>query len=58
MKVYKAGTEANAKAARSWLGLATTSFELRKYDISLLAYKNACKYDKKMPWPLEEPRQF
>nr|BFD64715.1 hypothetical protein BdHM001_33960 [Bdellovibrio sp. HM001] len=47
MKVYKAGTEANAKAARSWLGLATTSFELRKYDISLLAYKNACKYDKK-----------
>ncbi len=47
MKVYKAGTEANAKAGRSWLGLATTSFELRKYDISLLAYKNACKYDKK-----------
>ncbi|UXR65807.1 tetratricopeptide repeat protein [Bdellovibrio bacteriovorus] len=47
MKVYKAGTEANAKAARSWLGLATTSFELRKYDISLLAYKNACKFDKK-----------
>lgn len=47
MKIYKAGTEANAKAARSWLGLATTSFELRKYDISLLAYKNACKYDKK-----------
>lgn len=47
MKVFKSGTEADAQAGRSWLGLATTSFELRKYDISLLAYKNACKFDKK-----------
>ncbi len=47
MKIFKKGTEADDKAGRSWLGLATTSFELRKYDIALLAYKNACKYDKK-----------
>lgn len=47
MKVYKSGTEADPQAARSWLGLATSSFEIRKYDLSLLAYKNACKFDKK-----------
>lgn len=47
MKVFKVGTEADAQAGRSWLGLATTSFELRKYEISLMAYKNACKFDKK-----------
>lgn len=47
MKVYKTGTEANKEAARSWLGLATTSFELRKFEIALLAYRNACKFDKK-----------
>lgn len=47
MRVYKIGTEADAKSARSWLGLAKSTFELRKYDISLIAYKNACKYDKK-----------
>lgn len=47
MRFYKAGTEADSKAARSWLGLATSSFEIRKYDLSLIAYKNACKYDKK-----------
>ncbi|WII72766.1 tetratricopeptide repeat protein [Bdellovibrio sp. 22V] len=47
MKVFKVGTEADPQAARSWLGLATTSFEIRKYELSLLAYKNACKYDKK-----------
>ena len=47
MKVYKKATEANDKAARSWLGLATSSFEVRKYDVSLIAYKNACRLDKK-----------
>lgn len=47
MNAFKAGTEADPKAARSWLGLATSSFEIRKYDISLGAYKNACKFDKK-----------
>ncbi|XGC80803.1 O-linked GlcNAc transferase [Bdellovibrio bacteriovorus] len=47
MRFYKAGTEADSKAARSWLGLATSSFEIRKYELSLIAYKNACKYDKK-----------
>lgn len=47
MKLYKKGTEADAQAARSWLGLATSSFEIRKFELSLLAYKNACKYDKK-----------
>ncbi len=47
MKVYKTGTEADPKSARSWLGLATTSFEIKKYEIALLAFKNACRYDKK-----------
>lgn len=47
MKLYKKGTEADPKAARSWLGLATSSFEIRKFELSLMAYKNACKYDKK-----------
>lgn len=47
MKIYKTGTEADPKAGRSWLGLANSAFEIRKYDIALLAYKNACKYDKK-----------
>lgn len=47
MKVYKVGTEADPQSARSWLGLATTSFEIKKYEIALLAFKNACRYDKK-----------
>ena len=47
MKVYKAATEADAQSARSWLGLANSSFEIRKYDVALSAYKLACKYDKK-----------
>lgn len=47
MKFYKTGVEADDKAARSWLGLASTSFDLKKYEVSLIAYKNACKYDKK-----------
>ncbi|MEK2689361.1 tetratricopeptide repeat protein [Bdellovibrio sp. GT3] len=47
MKYYKVGTEADPKSARSWLGLATTSFEIKKYEVAFIAYKNACKYDKK-----------
>lgn len=47
MNRYKSGTEANPKSARSWLGLATSSFEIRKYEVAYIAYKNACKYDKK-----------
>ncbi|WP_413585782.1 tetratricopeptide repeat protein [Bdellovibrio sp. HCB274] len=47
MKYYKAGTGADPKSARSWLGLATTSFDIKKYDVAYIAYKNACKFDKK-----------
>lgn len=47
MKYYKAGTEADPNSARSWLGLAATSFDVKKYEIALIAYKNACKFDKK-----------
>lgn len=47
MNLFKAGTEANGKSARSWLGLASTAFEIRKFEVSLIAFKNACKYDNK-----------
>ena len=47
MKFYKAGTDADANSARSWLGLASTSFDMKKYEVALIAYKNACKFDKK-----------
>lgn len=47
MKVYKAGTDANKKSARSWLGLANSAFEIRKYEVALLAFSNSCKYEKK-----------
>ncbi len=47
MKYYKTGTEADPLSARSWLGLAATSFEIKKFEISLIAYKNACKYNRK-----------
>ncbi len=47
MKFYKVGTEADPKSSRAWLGLATSSFEIRKFEVALIAYKNACKYDKK-----------
>ncbi|MFM6930350.1 MAG: O-linked GlcNAc transferase, partial [Bdellovibrio sp.] len=32
---------------RSWLGLASASFDMKKYEVALIAYKNACKFDKK-----------
>lgn len=47
MKLYKVGTDADPSSSRSWLGLATTSFEIKKFEISLIAYKTACKLDKK-----------
>lgn len=47
MKFYKAATDADANSARSWLGLASTSFDVKKYEVALIAYKNACKFDKK-----------
>lgn len=47
LNTYKKGTDADPKSARSWLGLATSSFEIRKYEISLIAYRNACRFDKK-----------
>lgn len=47
MNAYKAGTEADPDAARSWLGLANCSFEIKKYELSLIAYNQACKHDKK-----------
>ncbi|NUN04518.1 MAG: O-linked GlcNAc transferase [Bdellovibrio sp.] len=47
MRVYKLATEADAQSSRSWLGLANSSFEIRKYEIALAAYKLACKFDKK-----------
>lgn len=47
MKYYKVGTEADTTSARSWLGLAMMSFEIKKFEIALIAYKNACRYDRK-----------
>lgn len=47
MNFYKHATDADTSAARSWLGLATSSFEIKKYELALAAYKNACKHDKK-----------
>ncbi len=47
MKYYKAATESDPTSARSWLGLASTTFELKKYEIAYEAYKKACRFDKK-----------
>lgn len=47
MKYFKAGTDADGTSARSWLGLASASFDMKKYEVALIAYKNACKFDKK-----------
>jgi tetratricopeptide (TPR) repeat protein len=47
LNIYKKGTDADPKSSRSWLGLGNTSFEIRKYEISLIAYRNACRFDKK-----------
>jgi Thioredoxin domain-containing protein len=47
-KYYQVATVADAKSSRSWLGLATSAFEIRKYDVALEAYKKACKFDHKL----------
>lgn len=47
MKYFKVGTEADPTSARCWLGLAMSSFDIKKLEVSLIAYKNACKYDRK-----------
>lgn len=47
MNSFKSATNADDKSARSWLGLASSAFEIRKYEVALIAFKNACKYDKK-----------
>lgn len=44
---FKAGTEIDDKSARSWLGLATSSFEIKKYDVAIDAFRKACKYERK-----------
>lgn len=46
-KYYQAGTVADTKSARSWVGYAKSSFELRKYEVALEAFKTACKLDLK-----------
>lgn len=47
VKYYKAATDAGPTSARAWLGLASTSFEIRKFEVAIIAYKNACKFDRK-----------
>lgn len=47
VKFYKAATDAGPTSAKAWLGLASTSFEIRKFEVALIAYKNACKFDRK-----------
>jgi tetratricopeptide (TPR) repeat protein len=47
VKYYKAATEAGPTSAKAWMGLASTSFEIRKFEVSLIAYKNGCKFDRK-----------
>lgn len=46
-KYYLAGTVADPKSSRCWLGYAKSSFELRKYSVALEAFKTACKLDQK-----------
>lgn len=46
IEYYKAGTDVDEKSARSWLGLATSSFELRKYDVAIEAFRKACKFER------------
>jgi tetratricopeptide (TPR) repeat protein len=47
VKYYKAATEVGPTSAKAWMGLASASFEIRKFEVSLIAYKNACKFDRK-----------
>ena len=43
---FKRGTEADQSAFRSWLGLAKSAFDIRKYGESLAAFKRACKLNR------------
>ncbi|MNT71790.1 hypothetical protein D3C72_2103170 [compost metagenome] len=47
MKYFKVATDADPKSSRSWLGLANSSFEIRKFEVALEAYKKACKFEHK-----------
>ncbi|MGZ3743355.1 MAG: tetratricopeptide repeat protein [Pseudobdellovibrionaceae bacterium] len=44
---YLAGTVADPKSSRCWVGYAKSSFELHKYAQALEAYKKACKLEQK-----------
>lgn len=46
-KYYQAGTVADPKSSRCWLGYAKSAFEIHKYDAALEAFKKACKLDNK-----------
>lgn len=46
-KYYQNCTNADAKSARCWIGYAKSSFEIRKYEQALEAYKKSCKLDQK-----------
>ena len=46
-KYYQACVSADQKSARCWVGVAKTSFEIRKFDQALEAFKKACKLDRK-----------
>lgn len=46
-KYYQAGTVADPKSSRSWLGYAKSTFEIHKYEAALDAFKKACKLDQK-----------
>lgn len=47
LKYYQQGAKADPKSAGSWLGVAASAFELQKFDVSLEAYKKACRYNNK-----------
>lgn len=53
-KFFKVATENDGKSARAWLGLATTSFEIKKFEVSLISYGNACRFDKKNAVPFRK----
>lgn len=46
-KYYLAGTVADPKSSRCWLGYAKSAFEIHKYEAALDAFKKACKLDNK-----------
>jgi tetratricopeptide (TPR) repeat protein len=44
-KYFKMAVKADQKSARSILGYAEASFELKKYDVALQAFSSACELD-------------